>query len=258
MKENILQYSPWKIEQQTFAPEQEAEVEKQLAFSNGYISQYGFFEEYYSGEASASIFLKGIESPLKANHTVSVRLLEERLDLATWKLGDFYRCLNRESLKLERKMTATSPKGDTLEIESERQLSMDNPHFTDITFTIRSVNYSGPMSVLPLLGGQDISLDWYPLQTDVALNYATIWLQSRRENVQVVIGMTYEMEKNGVPTQVAPIRIEKKFIVGYSLTGAIKPGDEVKLRLRVYITDSSNYPLSNLMDDALVALEKTD
>ena len=258
MKENILQYSPWKIEQQTFAPEQEAEVEKQLAFSNGYISQYGFFEEYYSGEASASIFLKGIESPLKANHTVSVRLLEERLDLATWKLGDFYRCLNRESLKLERKMTATSPNGDTLEIESERQLSMENPHFTDITFTIRSVNYSGPMSVLPLLGGQDISLDWYPLQTDVALNYATIWLQSRRENVQVVIGMTYELEKNGVPTQVAPIRIEKKFIVGYSLTGAIKPGDEVKLKLRVYITDSRNYPLSNLMDDALVALEKND
>ena len=252
MKENILQYSPWKIEQQTFAPEQEAEVEKQLAFSNGYISQYGFFEEYYSGEASASIFLKGIESPLKANHTVSVRLLEERLDLATWKLGDFYRCLNRESLKLERKMTATSPKGDTLEIESERQLSMENPHFTDITFTIRSVNYSGPMSVLPLLGGQDISLDWYPLQTDVALNYATIWLQSRRENVQVVIGMTYELEKNGVPTQVAPIRIEKKFIVGYSLTGAIKPGDEVKLRLRVYITDSRNYPLSNLINSRLL------
>ena len=155
-------------------------------------------------------------------------------------------------------MTATSPKGDTLEIESERQLSMENPHFTDITFTIRSVNYSGPMSVLPLIGGQDISLDWYPLQTDVALNYATIWLQSRRENVQVVIGMTYELEKNGVPTQVAPIRIEKKFIVGYSLTGDIKPGDEVKLRLRVYITDSRNYPLSNLMDDALVALEKND
>ena len=92
----------------------------------------------------------------------------------------------------------------------------------------------------------------------MALNYATIWLQSRRENVQVVIGMTYELEKNGVPTQVAPIRIEKKFIVGYSLTGAIKPGDEVKLRLRVYITDSRNYPLSNLMDDALVALEKND
>ena len=35
MKDNILQFSPWKIEQLTFAPEQEAEVEKQLAFSNG-------------------------------------------------------------------------------------------------------------------------------------------------------------------------------------------------------------------------------
>ena len=114
------------------------------------------------------------------------------------------------------------------------------------------------MSVLPLIGGQDMSQDWYPLQTDVALNYATIWLQSRQENVQVVVGMTYELEKNGVPTQVAPIRIEKKFIVGYSLTGAIKPGDEIRLRLRIFITDSRNYPLSNLMDDALVALEKND
>lgn len=254
MKDNILQYSPWKIEQTEFVPEMESEIEKQLAFSNGYLSQYGFFEEYYSGEASAAIYLKGIESPLCTNTTVSVRLHEERLNVCTWKLEHFYRCLNRETLLLERRMDLTSPQGHHLEVNSKRQCCPDDPHFTDLEYTIRSVNYEGPMSVLPLIGGPEINDDWYPLQTDVALNYATLWLQSRKENVQVVMAISYEMEKNGRPVTVSPIRIEKKFIVGYSLTEHVKPGDTITLKARLYVTDSRNYPLSNLQDDAVAAV----
>lgn len=254
MKDNILQYSPWKIEQTEFVPEMESEIEKQLAFSNGYVSQYGFFEEYYSGEASAAIYLKGIEAPLLTQTTVSVRLHEERLNLGTWKVGQFYRCLNRETLLLERRMDVTSPQGDRLEVHSSRQVSVEDPHFTDVEYTIKSVNYAGPMSVLPLIGGPAINTEWYPLQTDVALNYATLWLQSRKENVQVVVAISYEMDKNGRPVEVPPIRIEKKFIVGYSLTEQVKPGDTLVLRARLYVTDSRNYPLSNLQDDAIAAV----
>lgn len=258
MEDTILQFSPWKIEQHQFDPAREAEIEKQLAFSNGYVSQYGFVEEYYSGNESAAIFLKGIQSPLKASQTVSVRLLEERLNLATWKVESFYRCLDRETLRLERKMVVESPNGDKLEIKSTRQVATADPHFVDIVFTVRSVNYSGPMSILPLVGGTEMNEDWYPLQTDVAMNYATYWLQSRKENVQVVIGMTYEVEKNGQLSQTPPIRIEKKYIVGYSLTGQVVPNDVVTLRMRLYITDSRNYPLQNLMEDALTAIAKND
>lgn len=258
MKDNILQFSPWKIEQTEFVPEVESEIEKQLAFSNGYISQYGFFEEYYSGEASAAIYLKGIESPLYTDTTVSVRLHEERLNLGTWKVGRFYRCLNRQTLLLERQMELTSPSGHMLEVISKRQCRLEDPHFTDLVYTIRSVNYEGPMSVLPLIGGPELNKDWYPLQTDVVLNYATLWLQSRRENVQVVIAISYEMEKNGKPVTVSPIRIEKKYIVGYSLTEQVKPGDELSLKARIYVTDSRNYPLSNLQDDAVAAVTSND
>lgn len=258
MKDNILQYSPWKIEQTEFVPELESEIEKQLAFSNGYISQYGFFEEYYSGEESAAIYMKGIESPICADTTISIRLHEERLNLGTWKVGQFYRCLDRESLKLERRMELTSPQGNHLEVNSSRQCRQDNPHFTDLEYTIRSLNYDGPISMLPLIGGAAINNEWYPLQTDVELNYATLWLQSRKENVQVVIAVSYEMEKNGVPTAVPPIRIEKKFIVGYSLTELVKPGDVLTLKARVYLTDSRNYPLSNLQEDAVAAVTNND
>lgn len=258
MQENILKYSPWKIEQNEFVPELESEIEKQLAFSNGYISQYGFFEEYYSGQSSAAVYLKGIEAPLRTQTTVSVRLHEERLNLGTWTLKNFYRCLDRQTLRLERRMAVTSPLGDSLEVHSTRQISPDDPHFIDVEYTIRSVDYTGPMSVLPLIGGPAINEEYYPLQTDVALNYATLWLQSRKENVQVVVAMSYEMEKNGRPVDVSPIRIEKKFIVGYSLTGQVKPGDTVVLRARLYITDSRNYPLSNLRDDAIAAVCRHD
>lgn len=258
MKDNILQFSPWKIEQTEFVPEKESEIEKQLAFSNGYISQYGFFEEYYSGEESAAIYLKGIESPICAETMVSVRLHEERLNLGTWKVGQFYRCLDRESLKLERHMELTSPQGNRLEVNSMRQCRLDNLHFTDLEYTIRSVDYEGPISLLPLIGGSQINDGWYPLQTEVELNYATLWLQSRKENVQVVEAISFEIEKNGCPTAAQPIRIEKKFIVGYSLTEHVLPDDVLTLKARIYVTDSRNYPLSNLQDDAIAAVTNSN
>ena len=56
----MLHYSPWKTEQSQFDPEREVQMEEQLAFSNGYISQYAFFEEPYSGEQRIGTFIEGV------------------------------------------------------------------------------------------------------------------------------------------------------------------------------------------------------
>ena len=113
----MLQYSPWKIEQTEFNPEKEVSIEEQLAFSNGYISQYAFFEEPYSGEQRVGTFIDGIHrsgssSPLEIPNPsiISLRLGDERLDLHHWQVEKFYRCLHKGEAQLERRFTATSPK----------------------------------------------------------------------------------------------------------------------------------------------------
>ena len=145
----MLQYSPWRTEQTKFDPQNEVQAEEQLAFSNGYISQYAFFEEPYSGEQRVGTFIDGIHregtsSPLEIPNPsiISLRLGDERLDLHNWQVEIFYRCLHKGETRLERNFTATSPKGFTIEAKSERRLSQKNPHILEITYTVKFVNYA--------------------------------------------------------------------------------------------------------------------
>ena len=148
----MLTYSPWKIEQTRFAPEQEAELERQLAFSNGYISQYAFFEEFYSGSQSSGTWLRGIAGAIPPFSSVSVHLHDERLDLNTWHVQSFSRCLNRQEPLLERSVKAVSPNGRSLNLKVRRLLSTDEPGLMQVRYAVSTDSYEGPASFLSLLG----------------------------------------------------------------------------------------------------------
>lgn len=250
----MLIYSPWKIEQNEFLPEQEASIEEQLTFSNGYISQRAFFEEFYPEAGSLDSYLRGIAEPLPPIATISIRLHEERFNLATWNVREFYRCLHRDKPLLERRVIADSPAGQTLRIEARRLLSPGNPHLMEIEYEVRSLNYSGPVSFLGLIGPGEASKQWYPLDTEVSLEKANFFLQSRSSATQVAAAMTFALFKNGEKVQKTPIRIEKQHILGYSITEEIRPGDVFLIRKRVAVTDSLNYPAAShfaALDDYL-------
>ena len=74
------------------------------------------------------------------------------------------------------------------------------------------------------------------------------------KNVQIVGAMAYSLLKNGQPSTAKQIRIEKRYVVGYSITDQITPGDEFTLCIRKYLTDSRNFPLRNLFEDAIAAI----
>ncbi len=146
----MLEYSPWKIEQHAFEPQSEVTTDEQLAFSNGYISQYAFFEEQYSGARKVGTFVESImradnSQPLEIPNptNISLRLGDERLDLNHWQVESFYRCLHKGETCLERQFTATSPHGYTIEVSSLRCLNVKNPHFLNLTYSVRFVNYEG-------------------------------------------------------------------------------------------------------------------
>ena len=89
----MLHYNTWTIEQQSWMPQEEAQIEQQLSFSNDYLCQTAHFEEHYSGDKRLCTYIKGVESPILNVSAISVRLHDERLDLAEWQVLQFYRCL---------------------------------------------------------------------------------------------------------------------------------------------------------------------
>ena len=118
----LLQYNNWTIEQHQWDPLHEAEIEQQLTFSNGYICQTAHFEEYYSGPQRLCTFIDGIEHPILNLSSISIRLHDERLDLGTWQVKEFYRCLHKNQPCLERHFTAISTKGATIQVKTRRHL----------------------------------------------------------------------------------------------------------------------------------------
>ena len=254
----MLQYSPWKIEQMAYEPSEETLVEEQLAFSNGYISQYAFFEEQYSGAQLVGTFLQGVHRPNESEplslpnpSNISLRLHDERLDLNEWKVEDFYRCLHKGEARLERRFRATSPKGYTVEVEASRTLNQKEVHLLEETYTVRFVNYAGVASFMTLLGDAHSGADWYPLQAAIEDDQAYLWVQAASVNLHVCMAEKHLFYKNGELQSERPIKIDKTGLLGFAYMHDVCPGDVYTIKKRVAVVDSRDCPKAELPERAL-------
>lgn len=258
----MLQYTPWKVEQNSFDPQEEPQLDMQLAVSNGYISQYAFFEERYTGEKRLGTFIEGILVPdtheplcLPNLAAVSLHLGANKLDLNQWKVERFYRCLHKGEARIERSFTATSPDGYMVEVQAERRLCQEQTNVFEETYRFRLVNYAGPISFMTLIGEPQSDREWYPLQTFIDEEAAWLWLQASRMNLQLCAAQTQQLYKNGVLFTDRPVKIEKKRVLGYSFMTDVYPGDEFMLKKRVAIVDSRTCPKTELPQKALAQLK---
>ena len=249
----MLQYNNWTIEQSEWLPEEELNLEQQLSFSNGYLCQTAHFEECYSQAQQLRTYIKGIETPILNISSISIRLHDERLDLAQWDIKQFYRCLHKNTPMLERRVTATSPKGTTLHIHSTRQL-LSKQEVMQITYKVTSENYTGPISFLAMLGGENEPQNWYPLMNNIEQDKCWIWLQLPNDNIQLCCAMNWQVLHNDIPVGKRPIKIEKHHTIGYSLTTQIKAGESCTLKKNVAVLDSRNHSKDQLIANTLKCL----
>lgn len=250
----MLNYKTWTIEQQTWLPDEEPQIEQQLSFSNDYLCQTAHFEEHYAAPQRLYSFIKGVDKPIPNISSVSVRLHDERLDLAAWTVENFYRCLHKNTPLLERCFTALSPKGYRLQVKTERELLAPCREAMRITYEVRSDNYQGPVSLLALLGGGEDAVEWYPLMNYVGQNHCWMWLQMRQVDLQLCCAMNYVIRKADTPVAHRPIKIEKTHIVGYSATLPMRAGESYVLQKNVVVLDSRNHEKDTLIDRAVQCL----
>jgi maltose phosphorylase len=283
-----LQTDPWCIIEEGFHPNKQLVSESIFSLGNGHIGQRANFEEYYSGETMLGSYIAGIYFPERAergnwkngysdandkivnapNWTgISVRLNDDRLDLAEWDVQNFRRVLNMREGFLERTFEAISSKGHRIQVSVKRFLSMAETEIGAISYSVKSLNYEGRISFLPLIDGDVKNKHtnyneqfWNMLQTKTQQDVSHIWVQTRRMDFHVCGALTYVLYKNNEQLKVNPTKIEKEKVAGFSVGTDVRIGDTVCLNKYVAIISSLNHPREELTERAcnlaLAAKEK--
>ena len=157
-----------------------------------------------------------------------------------------------------RDVEVTSPSGNQLSLHVEHLTNMAHPNLCLIKYSVTSLNYSGKVSLVPLLDG-DIANEsknsdekiWNILRSRATSDSAYLWTQTRREDAQICYAMTYQFFKNNQEPMTNPIRIEKEKQAGFSVGADVKPGDTVTLIKYVSIVSSLYYERQDLIEESI-------
>lgn len=274
-----LKTDEWNIIEDEFHADDLRMSESIFSLGNGRFGQRGNFEEPYSSDSYPGSFVTGIpfldktrvawwkngfprfytRIPNAANwSSIHLRLIDEELDLALWDVNSFNRRLDMYDGISYRDVKATSPRGNSLQVHVEHLVNMAHPDLCLIRYSVTSLNYTGRLSLLPLL---EANLNdhaeyteekiWNVLDSGINLDCAYLWTQTRREDAQVCYALSYHFYKNNKEAAHNPIRIEKGKVTGFSLGADVKPGDTVTLVKYVVVASSLYYERPHLIETSI-------
>lgn len=272
---NNQQTDPWCIIEDGFDLSKQIDSESLFSLSNGYMLQRANFEEYYSGNSVPGSYIAGVYCP-DSNQTgtkgdgeennnrllntpswvgIIVRLNDEVLDLATWKVQNFRKVLNMHEGYLERTFEATSLKGHKIHVAVKRFLSMAENQIGAISYSVKSLDFEGRISFMPVINAEvknpyvkENEQSWNVLQIKTQQEVSHLWAQARRMNFHVCSALTYVLYKNNEQVKQNPTKIEKEKIAGYSVGTDVRAGDTVCLNKYVAIIDSLNHEIEGITD----------
>ena len=274
-----LKTDEWNIIEDSFHADHQRMSESIFSLGNGRFGQRGNFEEPYSSDSYRGSFVAGItfldktrvgwwKNGFPAYYTripnaadwslISLRLIDEELDLAQWDVDSFCRRLDMKAGISYRDVEVTSPRGNKLRLHVEHVTDMARPDLCLIKYSVTSLNYTGKISLVPILDGNIMNDTEHPgekiwniLRSGATADCAYLWTQTRREDAQVCYAMTYQFFKNNRETIPNPIRIEKEKQTGFSVGTDAKPGDTVTLVKYVAIASSLYHERHELIEQSI-------
>ena len=161
---------PWTLSQTRFDAGEAARDESLFALANGALGVRGGIEEIASPtqmtflagawERSAihyherhTGFAATTNTRVPVADATCIRVHTGDIDLASGELSAFKRVLDLRTGRLTRLSRWRTPGGDTVEVASERFVSCSDPGLLCIRFRVRSVDYSGPLSLISSIIG---------------------------------------------------------------------------------------------------------
>lgn len=189
----------------TFNPGQLHHKETVFTLSNGYLGTRGTFEEGYPGSCAATL-INGIydaapivmtelaNCPDWTSLTIQIRSSPgqawQRFRLDQGEILDYRRWLHIQRGVLGRLVRWRSPLGQTLEVEFERFVSLDNQHVGALACTIRSLDFAGEVEVHGRLNGYPDNeglMHWEQVDQSGAENLTWLHVRTRQSKIDLVM-----------------------------------------------------------------------
>lgn len=271
---DYIKIDEWKIIEEGFDPHVHKISESIFSLGNGRMGQRANFEEAYSGESLLGNYVAGVYYPDKtrvgwwkngypeyfakvlnaANWVgIDIRLDGEQLDLAKCKVTAFRRELNMKEGYLKRTFTAKTVAGKEVEVEAIRFCSMADDETGAIKYSIKSLNFSGEISVTPSIDGdvknQDSNYDekfWDEIGKEVKKDGGYVQMRTKKTGFDVITGMKFNIEIDGKPAVYEAVPVTKEKYI--ALTVNIKVAEQQVVTVYKYAANlsSQNHPADKL------------
>ncbi len=265
---------PWSIIEEGFHPDMQEASESIFSLGNGRMGQRANFEEHYSGESLQGNYLAGVyysdktrvgwwkngypeyfSKVLNAPNWVGidVEFNGEPLDLHKFEPVEFRRELNMRSGNLERTFCVFIH-GKRLEISSRRFMSMKREEVGAIRYSIRSVDFSGKITLTPYIDGAVVNRDsnynekfWDILETGSSAGLGFLKAQTKKNGFTVCMTMGYELQLNGTSPALDPEVIQCSDYVANKVSVDVSEGEEVVLNKYVSVLTSLNHDPADIV-----------
>ena len=171
---SYFQLHDWLIVEEGFQPQFNRAAESIFSIGNGKIGQRANFEEHYSGDMLQGSYIAGVYYPdktrvgwwkigypeyfakvLNAPNWIGIHVSIDGvdLDLNKCEILDFRRELNMKQGYLERTFRVVCTDNKEVEVSAKRFLSMKESEIGAIRYGIKSLNFSGEITLEPYLDG---------------------------------------------------------------------------------------------------------
>ena len=278
---NYIIHDEWKIIEEGFHREENRITESLLSIGNGRNGQRANFEEKYSGDSLQGSYVAGIYYPDKTrvgwwkngypeyfakilNATnwigIDICLNGEELDINQAEILSFYRDIDMKSGLLTRRFVVQLDSGKQVEVNAKRFLSIADQEIGAIKYSVKALNFSGEISMVPYIDGDVVNEDsnydenfWISVSQKMTGSTGFVCLETKKTAFQVCTGMNFRVNLNG--TQITPELTvnEKDKYVASEFKVQVNENDEVCIEKYCAITSTLYYSKIKLQE----ANEKT-
>ncbi len=283
MKKYLVHHE-WKVIEDGFHPQYNCVTESVCSLGNGRMGQRANFEENYSGESLQGNYVAGVYYPdktrvgwwkngypeyfakvLNACNWIGINVIVngEELDLATAKVLKFRRELDMQHGILSREFDAELKNGNRIAVRAERFVSMVTPEAGAIRYSVKALNFSGKIELIPYLDADIMNKDanydekfWTEIARENSKGEAYIVAETRKTNFHVATGMAYDVSLNGSIVMPDTMMSQRTKYVENKVTVDIQQNDEVTLEKYAVNLSSQFHYKKDILGNAQKLLKK--
>lgn len=281
---NYIKHHEWKVIEDGFDPALNRISESLFSIGNGRMGQRANFEETYSGDSLRGSYIAGVYYPDKTRvgwwkngypeyfakiinsvNWIGIRVWvdEVELDLNKVSILRFYRELDMQKGLLSRQATVEFADGRQLTLRAERFVSIVTPEAGALRYTVKPLNFSGTITVVPYLDGDVENEDanyqekfWKEIKQEADGNSARVLTETLKTGFRVGAAMSFRLLRNGHPLDFSPQPATRPLYAEASVTVPVKKGEELTLEKLAVVVTSLNFPKQELEAEMLKVLKQ--